>query len=78
MKKLLFVLFAYTFVLFISSCGNKTQSDHTGAHTHEDGTIHQDGDHDYEEQASPAQERFVLNSDSIHENDHDHDHDHQH
>ena len=78
MKKILFVLFVYTFVLFISSCGNKTHDDHSGEHTHEDGTVHQDGDHDQEEHAKPEQESFEVEVDSTQVHDHNHDHDHQH
>jgi hypothetical protein len=78
MKKILFTLFVYTFVLLISSCGNKTQDDHSGVHSHADGTVHQDGDQDHEEQAKPEQESFVVEADSTEVHDHDHNHDHQH
>ncbi|MDA3953275.1 MAG: hypothetical protein PF485_06490 [Bacteroidales bacterium] len=82
MKKLLFVLFTYTFILFVSSCGNKTQNDHSGAHAHDDGTVHQDSDHASEEVVAPEQEGFTVEADSIEAQDHNHDHedghDHQH
>ena len=76
-------MFLYALVVLISSCGgNKTQSDNSGTHTHTDGTVHQEGDH--EEVATPEQESFVVESDSteVHDHNHDHegdgDHDHQH
>ena len=68
MKKLLFILLTYTFVLFISSCGNKSHDDHSGVHTHEDG--------DHEEHAKPEQESFEVGNDSTEAHDHDHDHEH--
>lgn len=85
MKNLFFTLFLYALVVVISSCGgNKTNDDHSGAHTHADGTEHQDGDHETEEHVAPEQESFEVKVDSseTHDHDHDHkgddDHDHEH
>jgi hypothetical protein len=78
MKKLLFTLFVYAIVVLISSCGgSKTQDDHSGAHTHEDGTVH-DGDHSQEEQTAVEQESFNVDADSTEAHDHDHSGTHTH
>ncbi len=78
MKKILSIVFVLVFALTISSCNNKATEEHSGVHTHEDGTVHNDGDH--EDQVKPEQESFEVEADSTeaHDHDHDHDHDHQH
>ena len=73
MKKLLFTLFVYAIVVIISSCGgNKTQDDHSGVHTHEDGTVH-DGDHE----EAVEQESFEVDADAEEEHDHSGTHTHE-
>ena len=81
MKKIFFTLFLYVLAVAISSCGgNKSNDDHSGVHTHADGTVHQDKDHEIEEHVTLEQESFEVEVDSAeaHGHDHDHDHDHEH
>ena len=61
MKKI-FVAIAICGYLF-ASCGNRSNNNNQGTHTHEDGSVH--GDHDATPQAKPAQETFEVKADSI-------------
>jgi len=53
MKKIIYSLFALTFIL--ASCNNSTEHGHDheahdhGTHEHEDGEVHEDHDHGQEE-----------------------------
>ena len=84
MKKALFIVFVYSLVWVVTSCGNQSKNNQE-THVHQDGTVHEgEYHHENEELDVPEQESFVVGEDSteIHEHHdhdgHDHDHDHSH
>jgi len=87
MKKALIIVFVYSFVWVVTSCGNKTQDNNQETHVHQDGTAHEGAHHHEHEEKAPEQESFIVGEDSTeahehhddgHDQDHDHDHEHEH
>jgi len=83
MKKSLFILFAYTFLVLLTACNSSNRSSQQDTHTHEDGTVHEGEHHHEDENDLPEQESFMLGEDSAHMDDHHgheegHDHGHEH